>query len=257
MNILSVLKSPLTYILLSLILIAVNFNTCRNNRIETNVLKQSISYYKDSVNTFQLENGNLQVQNKTLILSEKELKKENKDLYDKVKDQDGKVTSLNNTIISLEQSLDDLSNYLVQTDTDKVEPVKVAKNEYKLPYTLNYDYGNDNSDKFIGYTYIKFKNDSISDFNTVLEKRYTSLNLTFGSKVVNDKFVVFVNSDYPGFNASKISSYTIDPNDNKDLNKLLIKKHWFTGFSIGPYIGSTVNGNVTVGAGLMYGIYTF
>jgi len=144
-----------------------------------------------------------------------------------------------------------------------------------LPWELKYDWNETNHDYFKGQTFVsvdmnldgtpKLNPDgtlNVKHDNTILIDRDTQLDFEFGEKVVNDTYNVYVKSSYPGFTTDQLEGVFIDPNTNEDIQSLIKKKHWFTGFSISLSVtpGYDVINNkaaVVVGPSLNYNIYSW
>lgn len=223
--------------------------------IKISKLEQNYLSASDSITTFINEAGELQSEKALLIQSEKELKKSNRELYDKVKAQDGKVVTLTNTVFKLHQDINDLNDTINSLVTVS-SPVEVLdSNTVLLPFELHYTWDKNNYDIFKGKTQVTYVNEQVTKHNTFLYYRESVIDLTFGTKVEDEQFKVFVTSKYPGLSINNTNSIMLDPNDNKDIKKLIRQKKWFNGFHLGPFIGSTVTGNVTTGGAIMYSIY--
>ena len=103
---------------------------------------------------------------------------------------------------------------------------------------------------------------NVKNIGTELLTRESNIDVTFGEKVVNDKYVVYIQSAYPGFTAKSLEGFMVDPNSNKYIKKLIKKQHWFTGWSLG--LGVTPGYEITngkfglcVGPTLQWNIYNW
>ena len=228
------------------------FKTCKSNKdlvAEKTKIEQNLVAANDTAKYYKNKNGELVTEKTTLILSVKELKKENKDLYDKVKEQKGSIISLNTVVLNLKQDTSILRNKLRQLSTP--EPSKVNDSTWIVPWNLEYKWDEKNYDNYVGRTTVGIKGEvplnSISILNkgSELVERTSNIDLTFGEKVVDGKYNVYVTTKYPGLTAKSLEGVFIDPNTNKDIKKLIKKQHWFTGFSVG--IGVTPGFDITTG----------
>jgi len=208
----------------------------RNTELESDIDKKEqniaaadsvITEYKDIEKRYHAEKA-------MWILTERELKKQNEELSSLVGKEKGRVISLNNAVFRLQQDttvLHDSIRFL----TDVVDKaIRINDTSWKIPWTLNYRWDRKNYDSFKGHTVIKIDPNTLNlhHLSTLMDERDSRIELTFGEKVVDGKFNVFVTSKYPGLTVESMKGVFIDPNTNKDIKKLIEKKHWFTGFSI-------------------------
>jgi hypothetical protein len=214
---------------------------------------------------YKTKSGALQSEKEIFIKSEKELKSENSDLYKRIKQQDGHIISLNHAVIKLQQDtalLHDSIRYLHQVIG---EAVQIDENTWMLPWELRYDWDETNYDIFKGKTFVSVSNNDplkLKHDNTLLYFRESQIDITFGEKVVDGKYNVYIQSKYPGFTPESMTGVFIDPNTNKDIKNLIKKKHWFTGFSLS--VSATVGYDpinlrpaIVVGPSINYNIYSW
>ena len=219
------------------ILIMLLAGQCRrttNLKIENAKLEQNVSAADSTITEYKNKEGVYQADKATWILSERELKKQNRELYDQVKNQKGRVISLNNTIIRLRQDttiLHDSIRYLTKIIDSAIQ---IDPEMWILPWELRYDWDENNHDYFKGKTLVKLDTVTleVTHLDTQLDDRDSKIDVTFGEKVVDNTYNVFIESKYPGFSIEQMSGVFIDPNTNKDIKKLIKKRHWFTGFSV-------------------------
>lgn len=254
----------LTYFIIFIIIILFANQCKKNNDLKSELIikEQNIEAAKNDIKTYKNKNNDLIAEKAIWILSEKDLKKQNKELYNKVEDQKGKIISLNNVVINLKQDKDILHDSINYLKTTIGEAEKINSLEWKLPWKLEYIWDENNFDIFKGHTLVKIDtiNYSVSHITTKMDKRESQIDLTFGEKVVDGKYNVFITSSYPGLNPKSMEGVFIDPNSNKDIKKLIEKRHWFTGFSIN--IGITPSWNfinqkptIVIGPTIGYTIY--
>ncbi len=203
-------------------------------KIENAKLEQNVSAADSTIIEYKNKEGVYEADKATWILSEKELKKQNKNLFDQVKAQEGNVISLNNTIIRLRQDttiLHDSIRYLTKIIDSAIQ---IDPEMWILPWELRYDWDDNNHDYFKGKTLLKLDTTTmeVTHLDTQMDDRDSKIDVTFGEKVVGGKYNVYIQSKYPGFSAEQMTGVFIDPNTNKDIKKLIKKRHWFTGFSI-------------------------
>jgi len=234
----------------------------RDNKIK----EQNIAAANDSIRTYKNKNGQLTSEKAIWILTERQLKEENRGLYDKVKAQNGKIISLNNVVFALRQDtaiLHDTINYL-KSKIGNAIPIDATT--WRLPWELNYtwDRSGNNWDQFVGHTIVSLDTTTMQVIhrNTLLDRRLGNIEFTFGEKVVDGKYNVYVTTTYPGLSAKSLEGFFTDPNSNKYLRDLMGKRHWFTGFGVGPNVSFGYNPFIqkpafTFGVGLHYNIYSW
>jgi hypothetical protein len=194
----------------------------------------------------KLNEYNLKINNKKIILLKKkhddllfvtkgyiadkrELKKYNDSLYSELKKIKGDVITLNHVIIGLKQDTVELRRYLDALHTQMHEPIKRDTNTWDIGWELYYDYGDNNYDNFIGNTTIKTYCDddivTITHKNTEIIKRASVVNLLWGQYYSKDGVQVYVKSTHPALNIESMEGVFV---------KYPKKRHWFTGFGVGP-----------------------
>ena len=252
------------YVLVCGLLISLAGQCQSKNNYKRKDLKkdQNISALHDSLSLQKQKSGDLQASIDGFIASEKELKHLNRDLYDEVKKQQGKVVSLNKIVFKLKQDKEILKKYVDDTKT-KYDSVIINKDStYTIPWTLAYTYDENNYDIFKGETKIDVEDTTIYHIRTGLYERETNISLTWGQKEENGKLRIFVETKYPGFSPQSLSGVLIDPNTNPLMRDLYKKRHWFTGFGIGPtfnigYDMINQKTGIFIGVGIYYNLYNF
>jgi len=264
----TLLNSRIFYYIIIILLVLFGLKKCGNEKdlkIENKILEQNVSAANDSIRLYKTKTGDLQAQKQLYIKSEKELKKENSELSKRVKEQEGKIISLSRTVIKLKQDTSILHDSIRYLNSVIGEPVQVDSNTWMLPWELEYTWDETNYDIFKGKTFVSVDNENplkLKHDNTLLYYRESQIDITFGEKVVDGKYNVFIQSAYPGFTPESMEGVYIDPNTNKDIKGLMKKDHWFTGFSFSISItpGYDVLHNapaVVVGPSLNYNIYSW
>jgi len=254
---------PYVIVIILILLLAKQCQSNRDLKIDNKIKDQNIAAADTTIKIYKNKNGQLTAEKSIWILSEKELKKQNKSLYDQVNSQKGRIISLNNTILKLVQDttlLLDSIRYLHEV-IGKSE--QISTDEWKLPWLLTYNWDNTNYDIFKGYTIAKIDTvkNSIENITTKMIYRESQIDLTFGEKVVNGKYAVYITTKYPGLSPKSMNGVLIDPN-NSPIKDLIKKEHWFQGFSIGIGITPTWDfiyqrPTIVIGPTLSYSIYNF
>jgi hypothetical protein len=237
--------------------------TCNRNFDLKDILDrkdQNISALTDSITTIKLRNGELQTSRNAYMGIAKELEKYNKKLSDDVKAQKGKVVTLNNIIFNLKQDTAELRKYIRELERPK-PPQPENDSTWRIFWNLNYVYDSDNYDIFKGTTRIRLngpvllQNVLVSHLNTELTYRDSQIGLSWGQKWEGSgkdkKLKVFAQTAHPAFQTKLLEGVYVDYPE---------KKHWFTGFGIGPQLGigyNPINQNIVsyLGVGIQYNIY--
>ena len=261
-----VLNSKIFYFVIIILLLFFGLNKCSQKKElnrENDILNQNVSAYTDTIKIIKNKNGDLLAEKNIFIMSEKQLKEENSDLYKRIKKQKGNIISLNHAIIQLHQDISILHDSIRYLHSIIGEAVKIDSNTWMLPWELKYQWDKTNYDIFKGKTFVSVsKNGNLKHDNTLLYYRESQIDIEFGEKVVDGKYNVFIKSSYPGFTPKAMEGVFIDPNTNKDIRKLMKKKHWFTGFSVGlsitlGYDFINQNTGIMIGPSLTYNIYNW
>jgi hypothetical protein len=236
-----------------------NHNLKRDNIID----EQNLAAKNNEINTYKNKNGELESEKAIYILTEKELKKENKELFDKVKAQSGQIISLNNVVFSLKQDTTILHDSIRYLKAIIGNAVQLDATSWVMPWTLEYKWDENNYDIFKGRTFVDLDTNTfkLTHKNTLMDYRDSQIDLTFGEKVVDGKYNVYITTKYPGLSAKSISGVLIDPNSSpiKDLMK---KRHWFQGFGISIGITPTYDfinkcPVIVIGPSIGYVFYQF
>jgi len=248
------------YIVVILLLILLAFQCKRSNNLKVENIKnkQNIAAADTTIKRYKTKEGLFEAEKAIWILTKNELKKTNKELYKLVTNQNGKIISLNTSLIRLYQDTLLLHDSIKYLHTIAYKAIKLNNSEWSIPWELNYKWDSKNYDIFKGHTTIKVDttNYNVQHINTQMDSRNSNIDLTFGEKVVDGKFNVYVLSKYPGFNVESLNGVFLDPSENKELRKLITKKHWFTGFSLNIGISPAydfINGKPTIVIGPTFG----
>ena len=239
-------KGRIFEVLIIAALVAFSVMQCsRINEMKTQkkIDDQNIAARNDTVSKYKTKLGYLSYSIDSYVSSAKELKTLNDFLYQQLKDQKGYVIAITNTNIKLKQDSAELAKLLDKKDKIINSMTKVNDSTYYANWTLPYKYDSLNYDNFEGRTVIGVKSNPFSLLNkdTYLIKRTSQINITFGEEVVDKKLRVFINSKYPGFSVTSMKGFMLDPNEDKYIQSLLKKKHWFAGFGVGPSINAGWN----------------
>ena len=221
------------------------FRSCGNGRElkrQAAIKEQNIEALNDKLVIEKTKNGYLQGSINGYIAGEKELLDLNNSLSKEVSSQKGKVLSLSRTVLTLTQDKEMLEKYADSLENVAGNPVDLGGGDYDIPWTLNYIYDSTNFDRFEGKTRINIGPTSqspITHLTTQMISRTSSIGLTFGQKIEDDKLRVFVQSSYPGLTPSSLEGVLIDPNTSPYMKQLMKRKMWFPNvWSVG--VGGTL-----------------
>ena len=248
-------------LVISFILLALILSMCQRNRTLKDNLKtkeNNIEVLNDSVTTVHLKNGDLESSILGYKADYKELKYFNAVLANQVKKEKGKVITLNNIVFSLKQDREDLKKFIDSLKTIINQPIQLNDSSWVINWDLNYFYNKDNYDKYSGSTYVTIEGSPIILKSLILKHNYTELtnrdskiSLTWGQKYEDKKIHVFARTSHPAFKTQLLEGTYVDYPK---------KKHFFTGFGIGPNftLGYDFLHNqpaIIIGIGIQYNVY--
>lgn len=267
----TVINSKIFFIGVIVLVFVLYFDQCsKKDDLKREAIKteQNIDASNDTITTIKTKNGKLNSSISGYIATEKELKRLNNDLYEDLDAQNGQVITLSKANIRLKQDKKELNKYISILEKKLGEFEINNDGTYTADWSLTYRYDSINFDKFDGYTTVGILQNPLDKDNpftlkhidTELTYRESQIDLTFGTKVENDKLRIFAESTHPAFKVSALKGTLVDPNTIPYLKNLIEKDHWFTGFGIGPNIGlgyDLLHSRTTIvlGVGIQYNIY--
>ena len=217
-----------------------------------NIIEQNFKVKSDSLRTTINELGDTEHAKQVLIATNKDLGVLNKDLkaeYDKEK---GKVYNLTQIIASLNNK-----------PGDPDEPIVIHSEVVVYPdSTVGLAWNNDTIYNKYNYRYLsgesKFKYDStgVTNLGTKLIKDNIGFNLVTGLRKLEGKLEIFVRSDYPGFNVTKLDGAIIDPKKNPVFKEFIKPKKFHFGPMVGIGIGTNLQFMPIIGVGMTYSIFS-
>lgn len=261
------------YIIVALLVLSL-FHTCNKKNeaeYERKKSKQNIEALRDSVKNYKNKWGETVAEKKIFVTRNDELKDINSYLKDELDKTEGKVSTLNRVVIKLRQDTTDLNKLIDSLTSELGEPI-VTDSNITFDWKLQYTYDKDNYDVFSGRSVLKYNillKDkepilSVSQKDTRIVNRETSISLVWGQRIKDKKMQVYVRSPYPGFSAEKLDGLMIDPHTNPIINELLGREtsKWFTGFSVGVGVMPFYNFNtsqldIAIGPVVGYNIFKF
>ena len=241
------------------------FRTCESNKdliAEKTKSEQNLVAANDTAKHYKNKYNESVTEKSIFISTEKELKKQNSDLYKKVKQQEGSIISLSTAIIGLKQDTAMLRSKLNKMTGDVT---KIDSTHFKVDWGIEYVWDAKNYDKYQGSTILSVTSKTplvLKHEKSELTFRESNIDVTFGEKVIDNKYVVYIQSAYPGFTTKSLEGFMMDPNSNKYIKKLIKKQHWFTGWSVGFGVipgFNIIDGKygIVVGPSLQLNIYTW
>jgi len=239
--------------------------TCSRNgnlKEDLKLKDQNISALTDSIKTVKLKNGDLQSSRDSYMATAKELAEYNKELSKDVKAQKGKVVTLNKIVFNLKQDTADLKEY-IRNMTIADPPEQVNDSTWDVNWALNFVYDSTNYDFYTGKTRVGLRGPfdlekiSVIDGGTTMLSRDSQIGLIWGQKwegTGKDKRLkVYAQTAHPAFSTKLLEGTYVDYPK---------KKHWFTGFGVGPQLGVGYDPfgqkpAFYIGVGVHYNIYSF
>lgn len=226
-------------------------------KAEQIINQNNIEVLNDSIKTYRTKNGSLISERGVLIADKKELKELNTELYETVKEFEDKISKAKPQVVV---------KYITKVvhDTLYLESDVIALNDStrKVEFRKDTTYSAGNSRSIAGEIMINLKADSTNKYNDVqvsgvmLTEDAMNIDATLVLGTKDGKLKVWLDTKYPGFEASQIDAVTLDPNIHPELRKLNNKK-----YSIGPYVGVGIGQNLTIqpsiGIGIQYSIFKF
>lgn len=243
------LNSKVFMYILIIIAIIVFISMCSSNsnlKDEATLKDANITALNDTVKTVKLKNGELESSITGYQGSAEQLEILNASLANDIDKEKGKVVTYGNLIFKLKQDIKDLEEALKDPIYD--DPIATSDSSWNIDWTLPYIYDSVNYDIFKGRTQVSLFGNTLKHNKTFLVNRDSQMKLTWGQKYENDKLKVFARTAHPAFSAQMMEGVYVD---------LPKKKHWFTGFGVGPQLGISLFPNQAffIGVGVQYNIY--
>ena len=253
---------PYIIMVITIAIAAFSWQKYQASELQKKIDAQNYAAQTDSLSfVIDKKTGEAEASKASYVLKESELEAYNKELADEVKREKGKVVSLSRTVVALKQDTATLRKAL--QDIEQPEPIQVNDSTYNIPWNVYYQYDSINSDYYEGVSQIEIGVGNpykVRHIFTELQKRETQIGMTFGQKVEDNQLRVFIQSKYPGFTPQQLDGVLIDPNTNPYIKGLMKKKHWFTGFGVGPnltmgYDFFNAKPALIFGVGIQYNVY--
>lgn len=247
----------LNFILLIIIIILLFLlnQKCSESKSKDLKINNLIDYYTDSIRVYEIENKYLLFKKNALIIDNENLSKINLELNEEIK----KLKA--NPIVIIK------TNNVIKNDTiyipiDSIKYDSINKS-YLIPFLLDTIYSENNYRKLSGlveFNVFDFKNLNLNKSKIWLFNDEIGFSMTTGIIENKDgKLEIFLKSDYPNLNVTKLDGGIIDPNES-DVIKMLIdknQKRFGIGFNIGYGINinnNKINLSPYIGIGLNYNL---
>lgn len=253
-------------IVLLVILFVGNCNRISDLNDTISTKNKNIEVLNDTVKTVKLKNGDLQSTVGSFQAKNKELKLLNESLYNEVKKRKTEVVTLNRIVFQLKQDTSDLQKYIdyLEGIINNPPPEKLNDTTWNIPWNMKFSYDSLNYDFYSGVTTVGLRgqlayiNDILlTNEGTRMLNRESQMELIWGQeyegKGKNRKLRVYAETAHPAFITKLLEGTYVDYPE---------KRHWFTGFGIGPNLGvgyDFINSQptLTVGLGIHYSIYSW
>lgn len=213
------------------IVILLSFVTCgrlKNSELKkenlisinnSNILKDSLIKYKTKSQSLINEKG-------VLISDMNTLKSINNDLYKDIKKLQKNIPHKVKPIVAVSVE-SKISNKL---DSTKTTLSVLNDSSYTIEFKKDTSFGNNNARRLYGNLSVNIYNDNtniprLNVGKVYIEKDEIDLSASLLLGLKDGELKVWLTSDYPGFDASKIDAVTLDPDIHPELKKLNNKRH--------------------------------
>ena len=260
---------PYIVAVIAIVIAGFFYQRTQSLKLQEKLREQNYAAQTDSIRLdHNKKTGELEASKAAFVTKAGDLENFNKELADDLENTQGEVVTLSRVVVQLKQDTSVLRAALISTPQEPV--TELSDSTYNINWVLMYQYDSLNYDKYRGVSNIKIDIDSTRiehpinvkhNFTEILE-RESQIEFTFGQKVEDNQLRVFIRSKYPGFKPIQLEGVLIDPNSNPYIKGLMKKKHWFTGFGVGPSISlgydfMNARPAVILGVGIHYSIYTW
>lgn len=236
-------------IILFLLLAGVSTYTYNLNA-KYEISNQNVKALNDSIRITENKLGDIEAAKQVLVSSKKELDKLNKELAAELDKEKGRVYNLTQLVAKLKN---------IPKDTIIIydEITHYANGDYGIKWSNDTIYNKYNFRKLSGETFFKVVDATVIKLNTKLYNDELGFNLVTGLRKLDGKIEIFVRSDYPGFNITKLDGAIIDPHKDPLLKEFTKKKKWVVGPGI--FIGLSGEGKLVpiLGGGITYNLFSF
>lgn len=204
-------KKDLIYIITIVVICLLLFRQCNvsaDAKREKKIAEQNLYALNDTIRIVKNKANELQYQKGVLIADKKNLASLNKDLAIELDKQKGKVFYLQQTIATLTNKP---PTYIPTTEYLYPD----GKRSFKWDYDTTFSPGNNRAlggESFFRIDTLKGGFKTVPLYTNITTDKL-SIKFTTGLKKLNDKYEIFVKSDYPGFAISQLDGAFIPSND--------------------------------------------
>ena len=205
---------------------------------------------QDSVKTYKDKNGNLIFEKTSIVTELDDLKIYSDSLYQRVNNLKDELDSRPVVYVS--------SGVKIIHDTIRVkyEVFRINDSTFAVPFSKDTIYSPGNEKHIAGQLCIVTKDSTIRVGDFTIDRDEIIFNAEIVLSEKDDKLVVSVTSEHPGFDVESITPIVLDTKLHPELKKLNNKR-----FIVGPYVGLGLGQNFTIqpqiGIGLSYKIIAF
>lgn len=278
-NILNLLKNPtlqkIVMIVTIFILSVFIFKDCGRTTTDDAVtkLEQNIAYYKDSLIIQKNKNKDIEYSRAVLAATNKNLESLNSDIKKEIEKEKGKVIYLSKLNTKLVDSLNHINS-----KNGNVDVRLNSDGSTTISWSYDTTYSEGNFHGISGNVKMFFVNDTIrtitengSLINIIspkIDKKSIEVNIPVDEMHIalitglqrnkeTNNLEIFVRSDYPGFNVTKIDGAIIDPQKDALIKSYFPRKRFVIGPQIGAGISTNLKPSIFIGIGLTYKIFEF
>lgn len=216
-----------------------------------NSLKQNVFALNDSIRYYRMKNGELVFEKGALITENGSLKSLNKSLYEDIKGlKDKPLVAIKTDIKIIHDTVSIFTNSSEKRNS-------YGSLEKILSWNFEKRFDKNNYRKFSANSKIKI--DTLHNLlvdSLHITKDELGLSLITGLTENGDYLEIFIKSNYPNFEPTRIDGALIEPKKSEILKKYFPNKKWGLGFygGYGIYINPNEKNPVSIGSGIQFGI---
>lgn len=239
-------KILVSIIIILLLLLSGTGYILRSKMVNLNTANQNILALNDSLRITVNKIGGLESSKKVLITKNNELISLNEDLGTELTKEKGKVYNLTKVVATLGN----------KTDTFTINSKIKVYPDSTIGLAWNNDtmYDKDNYRLLSGESKFSYDSSGVTNIGTKIYNDKIGFSLITGLREKDNNLEIFVRSDYPGFNVTKLDGAIINPKKNPVFKKFIKPKKWHFGPIIGIGIGTNFTFTPIIGIGGMYSI---
>jgi hypothetical protein len=218
------------FILALVLLVAYQYNNLMRVRMELAMQKNNMNALKDTVEKTTNALGQAQFEKSTLITTKKDLANFNLELFNEMKAQRGQVAYLQTVVATLATGHDTPTVIMPQITGSTDTTIS-----YSLPWTSFKRFDSSNFRSLAGTTNLTINKTGIKTASSEISDDQIGFNIVTGLEKKKDHYEIFIRSNYPNFNVTRIDGAYIPQKDLFPPQKL---QKWTIGPSINFGIGA-------------------